>query len=401
MQKIVVIGGGIIGVTTAWALCEKGYQVTLVEAHEKLATEASATNACQLQYSDLGPMAYPGALQTYASYLIHPHRPSRLRLMQSPYLLSWLWQLWQASDKATSAKNRHTLLSLGRQSLQAMENIMQHTGVEFSHNTTGRLHLFPTAQTQEAYIKKTADLATHGFKVESLSFAECKQREPALAHLGLDYHGALYFPEGHSGNSQAFSQSVAIWLKQHADLTILRNATTLGFIQKGNKLTAAVTTRGEISADHIVIANGWQARTLLKPLDIHVPIYPLKGYGLTLPNSINLSHSISDQTRLLAAASLGDKIRISGLGDLDGNHAEAAPHRIQHLKKLAGEFIPSLTPLLEDAMVTHGMRPCTPDGLPIVGKTKVHNLWLNIGHGRYGWTLAAATAQNLAKALYR
>lgn len=401
MQKIVVIGGGIVGVTSAWALCEKGYDVTLIEAHEKLATEASATNACQLQYSDLGPMAYPGALQTYAGYLVHEHRPSRLRLMQSPYLISWLWQLWRASDAATSKANRHTLLTLGAQSMGVMDKIMQQTGVDFSHNTTGRLHLFPDGQTQEAYMKKVSDLPAHGFSFESLTFAECKKREPALAHLGLDYHGALYFPQGHSGNSQAFSQGVAMWLKQHANLTILRNATTLGFVQKGNKITAAITTRGEVSADHIVIANGWQARALLKPLGINVPLYPLKGYGLTMPNTIGLKHSISDQTRMLAGAPMGDKLRISGMGDLDGNHPAASPHRVAHLKKLAGEFIPSLAPLVANATISHGMRPCTPDGIPLVGKTKYKNLWLNIGHGRYGWTLAAATAENLAKAIYR
>lgn len=398
MQNVLIIGGGIVGVTSAWALCQKGYQVTLLETHNDLATEASATNACQLQYSDLGPMAYPGALATYASYLVHPHRPSRLRLLQSPYLIAWLWLLWRASDKATTQANRHTLLNLGAESMQVMQSIMQQTGIEFTHNTNGRLHLFADAQTQDTYLKKVADLPRHGFHFESLTLAQCQQREPALAHLGLDYHGAIYFPEGHSGNSRIFSQQLAAWLTNHASLTVLNNTPATRLYSRDGRVLVS-TPKGELGADHIVVANGWQARALLKPLGINVPLYPLKGYGLTLPNTINLQHSISDQTRLLAGAPLGERLRISGMGDLDGSLAAATPGRVAHLKKLAGEFLPALSPHLPEAVVTHGMRPCTPDGLPIIGATKYKNLWLNLGHGRYGWTLAAATAAQLAKTI--
>src|SRR5690606_28414082 len=120
---------------------------------------------------------------------------------------------------------------------------------------------------QETYLKKVADLPQHGFSFESLSFAECKKREPALAAIGLDYHGALYFPQGHSGDSKAFSQNLAAWLQQHAGLTVLNDTPVTHLSEKDGRVYA-YTPKGELSADHIVIANGWQARSLLKPLGI-------------------------------------------------------------------------------------------------------------------------------------
>src|SRR5690606_21032082 len=159
----------------------------------------------------------------------------------------------------------HPLLSHGPESMQVMQRSIHKTGIEFTHNTNGRLHLFADAQTQDTYLKKVADLPQHGFHFESLTLAQCQQREPALAHLGLDYHGAIYFSEGHSGNSRIFSQRLAAWLSEHAGLTVLNNTPATRLYSRDGRVLVS-TPRGELGADHIVVANGWQARALLKPL---------------------------------------------------------------------------------------------------------------------------------------
>ncbi|MEX3822174.1 D-amino acid dehydrogenase [Paraburkholderia sp. BR14262] len=374
-MRVCVLGGGVIGVSTAYALARDGHEVTLVERHADVARETSHANGGQLSYSYVAPLADPSAL---------------------PNLPQWLFSRDAARSRATTAE----LLSLGFLSQRLMHEVVEREALSFDYVRNGKLVVYRDEQGFALARRQAHYQSTLGCVQHALDGAACVALEPALAHIGAEIVGGIHTPGEEAADCDQFTRGLAQAAQR--DGVNLQLATEFsGLRTKGLRVVAAQTSQGDIEADAFVVCLGFQSQPMLASLGVHVPVYPLKGYSLTLPNANAQGAprvSVTDAHHKVVYAPLGERLRIAGMVDLTGMNPHADDARIALLTRQARETFPNAGDY--DAMQTWtGMRPATPDSKPVIGATHFRNLWLNTGHGALGFTLALGSAQLLADLL--
>jgi len=408
-MKVVVLGAGIIGVSTAWYLLEQGHEVTVVERQPDAALETSFANGAQISVCFCEPWANAGAPFKVAKWLLKDDSPLLFRPRLDPQ--QWRWGLSFLGQCTTAAfeRNVEQLIQLGRYSHASLKELVNQTGIEYERLERGILHFFSSQADFEAGAGAAEIMQRHGVDRRVLNREEVLAIEPALRNFKSGVFGGTYTPSDESGDARVFTQKLAQRCIERG-ATFLWEHDVLGLEASGGQIGAAIVAsrlsgqKLRLQADAYVAATASYTPALLKPLGEHLNIYPAKGYSATLklkrPEDASVV-SLLDDGRKIAISRLGDYIRIAGTAELAGfdlsldNPTSRA--RCASLVKRYEELFPGVADTSEPNFWT-GLRPSTPTNIPYIGRSKkASNLWLNAGHGTLGWTHGAGSGRALAE----
>jgi D-amino-acid dehydrogenase len=396
-MKVMVLGGGVIGVSTAWALARQGAEVTLIERQGDVALETSFANAGQVSPGYSTPWAAPGIPLKALRWLLQAHAPLAIRPDGS--LFQWRWMAAMLANCSASryAVNKERMMRLSEYSRDCLRSWRAETGIAYDERSGGTLQLFRSQAQLDAAARDVAVLQACGVDHELLDAAGVGRVEPALAHANAPISGGLRLPNDETGDCHLFTRQLA---GRARDLGVqLRTGCAVQSLQRdGRRISGLLLADGErLQADRYVLAAGSYSRALLQPLGLDIPVYPVKGYSLTMPlkdADLAPQSTVLDETYKIALTRLGDRLRVGGMAELAGFDLRLNPRRRATLEKVTRELFPGGDPA--QAQLWTGLRPMTPDGTPLVGATPLENLYLNTGHGTLGWTMACGSAQLLA-----
>ena len=401
-MKVVVLGGGVIGVSTAWALLRQGADVTLVDRQPDVAQETSFANAGQVSPGYSTPWAAPGIPLKALKWLFQSHAPLAFRPDGSLFQWRWMAAMLANCSADRYAVNKERMMRLSEYSRDCLRAWRAETGLDYDARTQGTLQLFRSQAQLDAAARDVAVLQECGVPFELLDKAGVSLAEPALAKAEVPISGGLRLPNDETGDCHLFTRQLAarasaLGLKLHLSCSVQ------SLVRDGDRVTGLqlAGTTGEagqrLQADAVVLAAGSYSRNLLLPLGLDIPVYPVKGYSLTMPlqdASLAPQSTVLDETYKIALTRLGDRLRVGGMAELAGFDLRLNPRRLATLEKVTRELFPGGD--LSQAQFWTGLRPMTPDGTPLVGATPLKGLYLNTGHGTLGWTMACGSAQLLA-----
>ncbi|MFK8030213.1 MAG: FAD-dependent oxidoreductase [Gammaproteobacteria bacterium] len=397
-MHIAVIGAGVTGVTTAYYLAQKGAEVSLFDSANEAGMGASFGNGAQLSYSFADPMARPAMLRALLPMLMGRDRAMNIHL--SAALIPWGMRFLRECTPVRTQRNLYAALSITDESSKLLEPLLQHTLVDCSHHVAGKLVLLssPVALRQaEAVCKIKREL---GFDTQTISLKEATEIEPAISNMTDNYCGAVYSRYDAVGDAHQFCQSLGDWLT-HNTSTTLRLSTAVQALKKDSRSPGVVVNAETEHFDAVVVCAGNSSAQLVKPLGVNLPIYPVRGYSLTLPLKRQSPHvSITLASRRLVLSRLDTSLRIAGFADFTTDH-QLDKARGQALLETARSAAPEAADFdSNDIKTWSGNRPMTPNSLPYVGATQVAGLYLNTGHGMLGWTMACGTAHRVANSIF-
>lgn len=401
-MKIAVLGAGVIGITTAYYLHKLGYEVTVIERNSESASECSHANGGQLSYSHAEPWANPTALRKIPKWLICKDSPlvfaPRLDLPMWRWAISFLMHCNKNTCKNTTT---HTL-RLALHSRDCFAAAIKDTAIDFSYLEKGTVHVFRNEQALEANIAQAEFQKTMGCDYEVLnSRKDCEAKEPALKYSPANIIGGIYFPMDATGDVHKFTENLSLWLKDRG-VTFLYGESVKAIDSNSTEITGFVTDTGVITADKYVIASGAPSPKLLQKIGINVPIYPMKGYSLSIEVKDESKAPISgvtDQYNKIVYSRLGNILRVAGTAEFAGYNDHTVPARLDTLRRMTKQLFPESGDI-NAASEWACLRPSTPEGTPIIGRTKYNNFYLNIGHGTLGWTLSCGSASILTNIIH-
>jgi D-amino-acid dehydrogenase len=398
-MQILILGAGVIGLSSAYYLSRAGHDVTVADRHPEVASETSSGNGGQLSYSYVAPLAGPGVVSKLPRWLTRRDSPVRLHPKLSTEQWRWCFEFLSACTREQSELATLKLLPLSFLSRTLIhELIAAEPALDFDFVRSGKLVLHRDASAMESALKLLEFQRTLGCEQNALGPDACVELEPTLAHLRPLLAGGIHTPSEDTADCRRFCTSLEALLRARG-VRFLMN-TSIDCLRLG--AGGGVEAWGDgasLAAEHIVVASGSAAARLLTPLGIRLPIYPLKGYSLTfdLQSQMAAPHvSITDFSRKVVYARLGERLRVAGIADIDGYSLEPDPARLATLRAEMAAMFPDVARSSAGSEWT-GLRPATPRGTPIVGPTRYRNLWLNVGHGALGFTLATGSAALLAE----
>jgi D-amino-acid dehydrogenase len=397
VTRVCVIGAGIVGCATAYALARSGVEVTLIDREAAPGQGTSLANGAQLSYSYVQPLASPQTLRALPAILLG--RSAGLRFVPRLDVGQWSWALrflWAcrpgAADRGTTR-----LLELAAASRETLDAWLadEHWDVGFAR--LGKLVLCPDASTLRAQQAQVALQARLGCRQDVLSPVECTQREPALMRRQGPLAGGIWTADEAVVDPFLLSAAMVASLQRLGGRFIAR-CEVEGFERRGRQLPAVRTSLGHIEADTFVLAAGPQARALAAGLGVRLPIYPIKGYSVTLPfrRAERPTVSVTDLGAKTVFAPLADRLRVAAMAEIVGDDCTIPEERVQRMVASVEQTYPGLCDSSEPQPWA-GLRPATPDSVPIVGRWEESNLFLNVGHGALGLTLAAGCASRLVR----
>lgn len=403
-MKVVIVGAGVIGMSAAWRLAGDGHEVTVLERHDGPGEETSFANGGQLSYSYVAPLAGPGVLAKVPGWLLRPDSPMRFRPSGDPAQWRWLAAFARACNAATSEASTRKLLRLAFYSRDLMQAFVDSQPVEFGFARRGKLIVHRDRDSFESACRLLDYQASLGCEQEALDSDACVTLEPALAGIRGEIAGAIHTPSEEVADCHRFCVALAQLLHDRPGVSLRFGADVQGIEREGDRVTGVRTASGIERADAVVVAGGIGSVALLKPLGLRPPLWPLKGYSITVPiaDGVRAPHiSITDFARKIVYARIGNTLRAAGMADLVRADTVIDRARIATLadetQALFGGIAPHMAP--EQLQPWAGLRPATPSGLPMVGPSRLRGLWLNIGHGALGFTLALGSAGLLADGL--
>jgi D-amino-acid dehydrogenase len=396
-MRVLVLGSGVVGVTSAWYLSKAGHQVTVLDRQPAPGMETSFANAGQVSPGYSAPWAGPGIPIKAMKWLLMRHRPFVLWPALDHGLYRWIGQMLANCNVAAYGTNKGRMVRLAEYSRDVLRDLRDETGIAYDQRTQGTLQLFRTQKQLDAVADDTAVLDAYHVPYEVLDPAGCIGAEPALGLVPGKFVGGLRLPGDETGDAHVFTQRLAA-LCAARGVEFRQGVTIAALETEGDAVVGVTTSDGKLTADAYVVAMGSYSPTLLRPLDVHVPVYPVKGYSLTLPVTDAAAAPVStvmDETYKVAITRLGDRIRVGGTAELAGFSLRLRKPRRETLAHSVGDLFPQGGDLAQASFWT-GLRPMTPDGTPVVGPTRYRNLHLNTGHGTLGWTMACGSGRLLA-----
>lgn len=400
-KKILILGGGVIGCTAAYELAADGHEVTLVDRQAGPALETSFANAGEVSPGYSAPWAGPGVPVKAVKWLLMNHRPLVLRPHLDLAMIGWILAMLRNCTQARYELNKSRMVRLAEYSRDCMKVLRQETGIQYDERMQGTLQLFRTQKQLDGIGSDTAILDRYSVPYEVLSRAGCITHEPALARVKDKFVGGLRLPGDETGDCFKFTKRIAE-MAQAKGAKLRFNEHIESLLTDGKRLTGVVVRQGgeqkRLQADVYLVALGSHSPKLLSPVGVNVPVYPVKGYSITVPitNASGAPEStVMDETHKVAVTRLGDRIRVGGTAELAGYTLKLHEARKRTLLHVVGDLFPDGGDLGK-ADFWCGLRPMTPDGTPVVGPTFMPNLFLATGHGTLGWTMAAGTARVMA-----
>ncbi|MFG0764573.1 D-amino acid dehydrogenase [Aeromonas media] len=396
-MDIVVLGGGVVGVTSAWYLAKAGHKVTLLERRDGVALETSHANAGQISPGYASPWAAPGIPLKAAKWLLQKHAPFTVRPTSDPFQLRWMLKMFANCTPAAYAVNKGRMVRLAEYSRDCMKLLRDELALDYEGRQLGTLQLFRSQAQRDASQRDIEVLEEYGVPYQSLDASGCEEVEPALARVRGKVVGGLRLPGDETGDCFRFTQALADEARRLGVEFVFNCAIDEVELAQGR---AVAVRAGEqrFKADAIVCALGSYGTGFLRPLGIELPVYPVKGYSLTLPmtDADGAPRStVLDETYKVAITRFDERIRVGGMAELSGFNLALNPRRHDTLAMVVRDLFPEGGDL-EQASFWTGLRPMTPDGTPLVGPSPIPGLWLNTGHGTLGWTMAAGSGQLLS-----
>jgi len=388
----------VVGLTSAWALVERGHAVTLVEREAAVATGASRANGGQLSYRYVSPLADEGVPLKALRWLLDPDGPLRFKPEARWQQWSWMFAFLRACRRPVNQRMTARLLELGAYSQAAFGSLQQAARLDcIALRTPGKLVVY---RKPAEFARVAARIkALKGGPEQALSHDECVSLEPALQSTEASLAGGIFTAGEAVADCHKFCEQLAQRLRSHPNFRGFVRATAEGFVLRNGQAMALKTSTDVIAADDFLLAAGLQSRELAKTVGVQLPLYPLKGYSLTAP--IAAVHkppviSVTDFEKKIVYARIGDQLRVAAMVDLVGEDLRIDPARIGSLQRAVRATFP-LAADYDQAESWAGLRPATPSGAPLLGASGVRNLWLNVGHGALGFTFSFGTANIVAE----
>ena len=396
-MKVLVLGSGVIGVASAYQLALAGHEVTVVDRQPAAALETSYGNAGEVSPGYSAPWAGPGVPIKAIKWLLMQHRPLVIRPTIDLNLVRWGLAMLRNCTAARYELNKGRMVRLAEYSRDCLKELRSQTGIRYDERTQGTLQLFRTQAQLDGTAADIAILKRYGVAFELLDRAGFIHHEPALAHVQEKFVGGLLLPGDETGDCFKFTQNLAaLAAKQGVQF---RYGTRIQRLQlAGKQIDGLVTDAGTLKADAYLVALGSYSPLLLKGVGIRIPVYPVKGYSITVPitdASGAPESTVMDESHKVAVTRLGDRIRVGGTAELAGYSLKLHEARRQTLQHVVTDLFPRGGDVSRSEFWC-GLRPMTPDGTPVVGATRMPNLFLATGHGTLGWTMAAGTGRVIA-----
>jgi len=396
-MKIVIVGGGVIGVTSAWYLARAGHAVTVVERQAQVARETGFSNGGQVSWGSGNPWAAPGMPAKALAWLFKRHAPLILRPRLDPALWSWLLRMLRECTPERYRINKERQFRLARYSHACLVALRQELGIEYRQSQHGILVLYRHTRDLDDAGRERRMMEAFGVPVRALDRAGCVAHEPALAAAAGRIAGGLLYPADESGDCRLFTEQLAERARA-AGVEIRTGHTLASLVAAGDRIERIETDHGTLRADGYVLAGGVASLRFLQRLGVALPLYPVKGYSITVP-IVNAAAaprgSLTDETYKVVMTRLGEVLRAAGIAELAGYDLNIRASRIATLKHVVHDWFPQAGDLAR-AEPWAGLRPMTPDNPPVIGATPYRNLFLNTGHGTLGWTMACGSGKLLA-----
>ena len=399
-MKVLVLGAGVIGVASAWYLAESGHDVIVLERQPGPAMETSAANGGQISAAHAEPWAKPSVLPKILRWLGREDAPLLFRWRAD--VAQWRWAFGFLAECIPGRFERSVmrLAELARYSRDQLIALRERTGIEYDGLQRGILHFCTDRQEFESLARHAEAMRRHGAERKVLSAAECLALEPALRHAAVPIAGGVYAPTDESGDAQRFTRALAALAASRG--VEFRYGTMISGVQlEGGRARGARLARGDvIAADAVVVALGSESPRLLAPIGLRLPIFPLKGYSITValaPGATDAPWvSLTDEAHKIVISRLGDRLRAAGTAELAGYDTTVNRRRCDAIASRLRALFPRLA-VEGDLQHWAGLRPATPSNVPIVGRTRIAGLYVNSGHGTLGWTLACGSGRALAE----
>jgi len=391
--KVIVLGAGVIGTTTAYYLAKSGAEVTVIERQPDPAQETSFANAGQVSPGYSTPWAAPGIPLKALKWMLEKHAPLSIKPDGSLWQLQWMISMLKECNAHRYGINKERMMRLSEYSRACLQALRERTGLQYEQRTGGTLQLFRTQQQMDGVMRDIQVLEDCGVPYELLEAGELARAEPALALSGAKLTGGLRLPKDETGDCNLFTQRLAD-LACHEGVRFQFNQSVDRLEVNGDRITAIHCGHERLTADRYVVAFGSYSRDLLLPAGIELPVYPVKGYSLTVPLDDESRAPVStvlDETYKIAVTRFDQRIRVGGMAELSGFDLSLNPKRRATLEMVVSDLFPGGD--LSRATFWTGLRPMTPDSTPIVGGTRLSNLFVNTGHGTLGWTMACGSGK--------
>ncbi|AYD02551.1 D-amino acid dehydrogenase [Neorhizobium sp. NCHU2750] len=392
-MKVIVLGAGVVGVTSAYQLAKAGHDVTVIDRQEGPALETSFANAGEVSFGYCSPWAAPGIPMKAMKWLFMEHAPLILRPKMDAAMLSWMLKMLMNCTAERYAVNKSRMLRLADYARVSLAEVRSETGIAYDERMQGTLQLFRKQQQLDASASDVKALAADGIPYEVLDPEGCIRVEPALKHVRHKIVGGLLTPKDETGDCFKFTNALALKAVE-LGVKFVWGTNIKALDVEGGQIRGVVTDKQTLRSDAVVIALGSYSPMLAKQVGIKLPVYPVKGYSLTIPitdASRAPESTVMDETYKIAITRLGDRIRVGGMAEISGYTNDLGPKRRATLEHSVTDLFPGGD--VKKAEFWSGLRPMTPDGTPVIGATKVKGLFLNTGHGTLGWTMSCGSAK--------
>jgi D-amino-acid dehydrogenase len=396
--KVVVLGAGVVGTAAAWFLSRRGHEVTVIEREPAAGLETSFANGGQVSPCHAEPWANPGTPLQALKWMFRADAPLVFKWWRyDPTLWAWLVRFLANCTPGRTRINTDRTLRVAIYSRACLQALRAETGIAYDEKTLGILHVYRNPKTFEHAQGASALMASLGLKRDVKTVAEAVAIEPALKTVANELAGAIFTPDDESGDAHKFTQRLA-GLAQKAGVLFCFNTTVTGFKRDGDRIEAVVTDRGEVKGDAYLMAMGSWSTPWARQLGLNLPVYPAKGYSATLPVTDPTkapSVSITDDEHKMVYSRLGDRLRCAGTAELAGWNDAITPVRAQAIVKNGKALFPGAGDF-DSAELWCGLRPTTPDSVPLLGRTPLKNFYLDTGHGTLGWTMSCGSGKAVA-----
>ena len=397
-MRVLILGSGIIGTTSAYYLSKQGHDVTVIDRQNSVALETSHANAGQLSYSFSSPWAAPGLPLSLIKWMLSKYPPLIVNPNLNSETVKFLYQMLKNCNSKSYEVNKSRMVRISNFSKKCLLELEKDEDIFYEQRKQGSLLLFKSAKQIENIKKDLSLLEKLNIQYELLDLNGCIQAEPGLHHVKSEFTSGLRFANDCTGNCYLFTNQL---YKKCLEMGVkFEFNTQIEDIQiEKERISSIKTNRGEFDSDSYVVALGSYSSKILSKIGINIPLYPVKGYSITLPvlnNEDAPQSTIIDDTFKIGITRLGNNIRVAGTAHITGYNLELREKSLSLLKYGLNRLFPYATEECDDMKFWAGLRPNTPDGPPIIGSTPYSNLYLNTGHGTLGWTMSLGSGKLLA-----
>ncbi|WP_288390576.1 D-amino acid dehydrogenase [uncultured Acinetobacter sp.] len=392
-MRVIVLGSGVIGVASAYYLAQQGAQVTVLDRQAGPAEETSFGNAGQISPGYSTPWAAPGIPFKAVKWMFQHHAPLAINIDGSMWQLQWMAQMLKNCNPASYTTNKERMMRVAEYSRDCLKVLRETTGIEYENRAKGTLQVFRSEAQLEAVQRDIQVLEECGVGYALLDREGLAQVEPALAHAQDKLVGGLHLPNDETGDCYLFTNALANKAKA-LGVDFQFNQQVEGLVVEGDSIKGVRVNGQTLTADRYVLAFGSYSRDFLKPLELNLPVYPVKGYSLTIPivqPEFAPQSTVLDETYKIAITRFDQRIRVGGMAELSGFNLGLNQDRRATLEMVTQDLFPGGN--MAEASFWTGLRPMTPDSTPIIGATRFKNLFLNTGHGTLGWTMACGSGK--------